>query len=539
MAQPGAAFVMPLKSSSDAIEWMHGEAIARLRGMLASMLLFSKSVGRLTLRLRRPTTEPASAARAADGDEELLLSRELTPLRTLPHAAAAVAGMPPLFYVPASKPGRPAELELASLVLRARCSPSGASEVCRMVCVSGVLAVKVAIKRHAELLKSLALVLKKPMPQLTPLRLLYSPPGTPPSAPHALPSPAAHSAPAAAPPAATAGELAGLFRGAGGGEGLVSIGSGATQQTCGAGFHACSFFLPTMERTALDFSNRDIATWNKELLAACGAFARSYYIDEAQVLGGALPGALGPNVKVRLLSRSVPPKGKEGGKEADAQEAGEKKPPVELSPARVALLKAHSFGKSTPNHLVAKLLADAFFAQGDALPLASTAGHLPAREVHSVPPALREVLEFVPALPLVPPSAEAQGCLPFYQQLATRGVLRSLDAAMLHQQLGAVVLRPEPVVRLLRWFFRARKTQLFRDEETAIDFKRAVRFAATDAAAADSASTPNVTSLADLTHHPLGELELAAPLPTPPSCLPRWVAQQLSRPELQLSLPSP
>ena len=73
---------------------------------------------------------------------------------------------------------------------------------------------------------------------------------------------------------------------------MVYIGSGATQQTCGAGFHACSFFLPTMERTALDFSNRDIATWNKELLAACGAFARSYYIDEAQVLGGALPGAL-------------------------------------------------------------------------------------------------------------------------------------------------------------------------------------------------------------------------------------------------------
>ena len=537
MAQPGAAFVMPLKSSSDAIGWVHGEAIARLRAMLASMLLFSKSVGRLTLRLRRPTTEPASAALTADGDEELLLSRELTPLRTLPHAAAAVPGMPPLFYVPATKPGRPAELELASLVLRARSSPSGASEVCRMVCVSGVLAVKVAIKRHAELLKSLALVLKKPMPQLTPLRLLYSPPDTAPSSLHPLPSPAAHSAPAAAPPAATAGELAGLFRGAGGGEGLLYIGSGATQQTCGAGFHACSFFLPTMERTALDFSNRDIATWNKELLAACGALARSYYIDEAQVLGGALPGVLGPNVKVRLLSRkeSAAPKGKEAG----AQEAGEKKPPVELSPARVALLKAHSFGKSTPNHLVAKLLADAFFAQGDALPLASSAGHLPAREVHSVPAALRDVLEFVPALPLVPPSAEAQGCLPFYQQLATRGVLRSLDAAMLHQQLAAVVLRPEPVVRLLRWFFRARKTQLFRDEETAIDFKRAVRFAATDAPAADAESTPNIASLADLTHHPLGELELATPLPTPPSCLPRWVAQQLSRSELQLSLPSP
>jgi hypothetical protein len=277
--QPGAAFVMPLKPSSDALEWVHGEGLARLRGMLASMLLFSKSVGRLTLRLRRPTADPTATALTADGDahgdEELVLSRELTPLRALPHAVAAVPGMPPLFYVPAAKPGRPPELEVGSLVLRAHSMPSGASEVCRMVCVSGVLAVKVSIKRHAELLKSLAVVLKKPMPQLTPLRLLYS----------------------TAPPAATAGELGGLFRGAGGGEGLLYIGSGATQQTCGAGFHACSFFLPTMERTALDFSNRDIATWNRELLAACGAFARSYYIDEAQVLGGALPGFLGPNTK--------------------------------------------------------------------------------------------------------------------------------------------------------------------------------------------------------------------------------------------------
>ena len=116
MPQPGAAFVMPLKPSSDALEWVHGEGLARLRGMLASMLLFSKSVGRLTLRLRRPTADPTATALTADGDahgdEELVLSRELTPLRALPHAVAAVPGMPPLFYVPAAKPGRPPELEV-------------------------------------------------------------------------------------------------------------------------------------------------------------------------------------------------------------------------------------------------------------------------------------------------------------------------------------------------------------------------------------------------------------------------------------------
>ena len=185
-----------------------------------------------------------------------------------------------------------------------------------MVCVSGVLGVKVSIKRHAELLKSLAVVLKKAMPQLTPLRLLYSMPPPPSSATQGAAA-SLEVAASVAPSAAMAGELGGgelgggelgmelggLFRGAGGGEGLLYIGSGATQQTCGAGFHACSCFLPTMERTALDFSNRDIATWNRELLAACGAFARSYYIDEAQVLGGSLPGFLGPNIKVRLLSR--------------------------------------------------------------------------------------------------------------------------------------------------------------------------------------------------------------------------------------------
>ena len=32
--QPGAAFVLPLKPASDALEWGHGEELARLRGML-------------------------------------------------------------------------------------------------------------------------------------------------------------------------------------------------------------------------------------------------------------------------------------------------------------------------------------------------------------------------------------------------------------------------------------------------------------------------------------------------------------------------
>ena len=51
--QPGAAFVLPLKPASDALEWGHGEELARLRGMLASMLLFSKSLATLTLRTQR------------------------------------------------------------------------------------------------------------------------------------------------------------------------------------------------------------------------------------------------------------------------------------------------------------------------------------------------------------------------------------------------------------------------------------------------------------------------------------------------------
>ena len=251
------------------------------------------------------------------------------------------------------------------------------------------------------------------------------------------PSPAAHPAPAAA-AAAAAGELAGLFPRCRRREAWCAsararrsrhAARASTQLPAHHGTHGAGLLEPR-HRHVEQGAPRGV----RRLPRSTTSTRRRCWAARCPVPSGRTSRCACP--------RSAPPKGKEagGGKEADAQEAGEKKPPAELSPARVALLKAHSFGKSTPNHLVAKLLADAFFAQGDALPLASTAGHLPAREVHSVPPALREVLEFVPALPLVPPSAEAQGCLPFYQQLATRGVLRSLDAAMLHQQLAAVVL---------------------------------------------------------------------------------------------------
>ncbi|QRW26603.1 protein-histidine kinase [Rhizoctonia solani] len=51
----------------------------------------------------------------------------------------------------------------------------------------------------------------------------------------------------------------------------------ATSQTTGIGGHASAQFIPTVERESIDFINRDISSWNKELLYIGGLLARAVY----------------------------------------------------------------------------------------------------------------------------------------------------------------------------------------------------------------------------------------------------------------------
>lgn len=51
----------------------------------------------------------------------------------------------------------------------------------------------------------------------------------------------------------------------------------------GAGFHASSRFIPTVERDSIDLHSQVISVWNHALLGAAGSLARAFY-DHCVVL---------------------------------------------------------------------------------------------------------------------------------------------------------------------------------------------------------------------------------------------------------------
>ncbi|KAI8351189.1 hypothetical protein BD560DRAFT_450089, partial [Blakeslea trispora] len=64
-------------------------------------------------------------------------------------------------------------------------------------------------------------------------------------------------------------------------QGRVFIGF-PTHQTTGCCCHMASRFIPTVERESIDFADRYISVWNKELLAVGGLLSRLVYNDEME-----------------------------------------------------------------------------------------------------------------------------------------------------------------------------------------------------------------------------------------------------------------
>ncbi|KAL1527758.1 hypothetical protein AB1Y20_009143 [Prymnesium parvum] len=493
---PGARFELLLHPESGAVRWAMPEELLHLQRMLASTLLFTKSIESIQL--------------ALTGQPPLVFERGLERVRAAPCAPPPPAGPPALFALHSK------QVEVWTRTIRAR-SPSGAEAACRMV--SGAVAIRANPTAHAtKQLRSLAEKLQKQMPSVTQLSLLYD----------------ALDATSASGDAEECARLASMLafircggfasgRGAAGASGeqhgKLHIGLGGTDQTTGAGFHLCGHFLTTMERTSLDFNGAE-GFWNRELLAVAGRIARAYFADEERSLSGGL-GSLGGQTKIKLLTK--PPPKSAGGAPPLAESDKPPLPVDALTPARVRLLCAHTFLRATPNALVGRLLCDAFLAHGGELVLPSTLGPLPAEQLLTVPAALSGALDFVGQLPLVPPTAAAAGCWPFYEELCGRGIIHALDASRLCQHLAERSLQAEQLGRLLRWFVRVRRAKQV-DDEAATLFRSAVSIELDDGAK---------LKLSEISHHPCGPVDLPPSLPLPPQTLPRPIAEQLSENELR------
>lgn len=266
----GATVSCELRAGCDAAQWAQPDELVKLTKMLAATLMFSRSLASITLQ--------------RTGESPLILRRELTPTRSVscepparPSGDKGVYNMsgPPLFAVA----GR--QLELAKLALWIEVEGQKQTSV-ELLQVRAELDVKrMHTGRIADTLLQLSKTYRKPMPDRTTLRLLYPP---------------IASSTAGSGGGGGSGVAAGISIGevfekvcCADGDGRLYIGIGRTDQTTGCGVHVCGQFLPTMERTAVDLSDRDALLWNKELLTIAGGVAAAYYLEEQTILsGGAL-----------------------------------------------------------------------------------------------------------------------------------------------------------------------------------------------------------------------------------------------------------
>ncbi|KAF8125469.1 hypothetical protein EV363DRAFT_1402460 [Boletus edulis] len=193
----------------------------------------------------------------------------------------------------------------------------------------------------------------------------------------------------------------------------------ATGQTTGIGGHMASYFIPTVERESIDLVDRNIATWNEELVV-CWRFFVSH-----PVRSGTLQDS-------RCMGRS-----------SWVQVAGT------LRQRFLHVLKFFTFHHSTPLSKVARLLEVAFYGCSTVpLSLLSSTGVRLAPEIKECNLAVAMFLKYLPMLP----HYVIQECPRAVEALLARHKISPITLSDILQDLRTHVLTQEELVACLRWW---------------------------------------------------------------------------------------
>ncbi|KAF9451267.1 hypothetical protein P691DRAFT_796992 [Macrolepiota fuliginosa MF-IS2] len=196
-------------------------------------------------------------------------------------------------------------------------------------------------------------------------------------------------------------------------------------QTTGIGGHMAARFIPTVEREAIDFMDRNVAVWNRELLYVGGLLSRAAY----QLEIGLIRETWDANIEV---FKEVPL-------------------PEELrsSLANKAIhtLKFFTFHQSTPSAEVSALLENGFFKCdiSNTFPLVSTLGIRDASQIRLPDPSFT----FLKQLPLVP---EAIASEPIILSLQNKGLIRMITFDDVLAELKSRPLPEDDMVACMKWW---------------------------------------------------------------------------------------
>ncbi|KAF5351976.1 hypothetical protein D9756_007388 [Leucocoprinus leucothites] len=201
----------------------------------------------------------------------------------------------------------------------------------------------------------------------------------------------------------------------------------ATAQTTGIGGHMAARFIPTVEREAIDFMDRNVAVWNRELLYVGGILARAAYQYEIDSIRESWE----TNAEVfRQASQELPEELRSS-----------------LTEKAIHVLKFFTYHHSTPSAEVSALLENAFFKCNltNTFPLISTLGIRPASQIRLPDPSFA----FLKQLPLVPAEFASE---PMVLSLQSKGMIKSISFDDVLKELKSRPLPEEDMVACMRWW---------------------------------------------------------------------------------------
>jgi hypothetical protein len=205
-----------------------------------------------------------------------------------------------------------------------------------------------------------------------------------------------------------------------------------THQTTGFCGHVAGQFIPTVERESLDFVDKRIEVWNRELLSIAGLLARMIYEDELAQIGN-------------MYNRSTLSRRTTDEPEDESTARSRER----LENRALHALQAFQLHPSTPSPLVGSHIDDQFFKMSkSSLSVLSSHG---VKELDKVRIPDPNMLAFLKNLPILPTSIY-WGSQTSMDRLEKAGKIQRISLADVLGELKSRTLTGTQMVALLRWW---------------------------------------------------------------------------------------
>lgn len=230
-------------------------------------------------------------------------------------------------------------------------------------------------------------------------------------------------------------------------QGRVFIGF-PTHQTTGCCCHMASRFIPTVERESIDFADRYISVWNKELLAVGGLLARLVYNDEMDQIARLYRELVGSDSEI---DKSV------------ADEEGSARLMLQRRAAHA--LHSFTFQNSTPSSIVGKVHEERFFNSCKvALDIMTSHGVQPITVSRTIPDSttltghvITELLDtFIKTVPTITPIMLKE-CKESMTKLTGFNLLSPLGINDVLRELDQRSLKEDEMVACMKWWIECNK----------------------------------------------------------------------------------